>query len=271
MTDNPEVIRYTADVVCIRGADVLMIERRWSPFVGQLAFPGGHVDPGETALTAAVRELFEETGVRVAAEDLTLIGLYDRPDRDPRGRYVTAAYVVTVPADTTATAGDDAAAVRWVPLQEPGDLAFDHASILADARRQFLGRVAEAGAEGAAGIELVSFGFLHGPAPEADLVIDMRRHFRDPHVNPEMRQLTAEHELVTRTVFGTPGVPELARAILAAVDAFRAGPSAGTVRIAVGCAGGRHRSAAMINHLAAQYGAGATVEHRDIHRDVVER
>lgn len=267
MTDNPEAIRYTADVVCIRGADVLMIERRWSPFEGQLAFPGGHVDPGETALAAAVRELFEETGITVAAEDLTPIGVYDSPDRDPRGRYVTAAYVVTVPAGTTATAGDDAAAVRWVPLQEPGNLAFDHALILADARRQFPGRIAG----GAAGIELVSFGFLHGPAPEADLVIDMRRHFRDPHVNPEMRQLTAEHELVTRTVFATPGVPELARATLAAVDAFRAGPSAGTVRVAVGCAGGRHRSAAMVNHLAMHYGAGATVEHRDIHRDVVER
>ncbi|MGN9821910.1 RapZ C-terminal domain-containing protein [Streptomyces sp. SD11] len=265
MTDNHEAIRYTADVVCIRGADVLMIERRWSPFEGQLALPGGHVDPGESSLDAAVRELFEETRVRVATEDLTLIGVYDHPDRDPRGRYVTAAYAVRVPASTTATAWDDAAAVRWVPLQEPGDLAFDHASILADARLRF----PDFGA--AVGIEFVSFGFLHGPAPEADLVIDMRRHFRDPHVHPEMRQLTAEHELVTRAVFGTPGVPELARATLAAVDAFRAGPSGGTVRVAVGCAGGRHRSAAMVNHLAMQYGAGATVEHRDIHRDVVER
>ncbi|KOG85976.1 ATPase [Streptomyces varsoviensis] len=138
---------------------------------------------------------------------------------------------------------------------------------MADARRQTLGRTVG----GADEVELVSFGFLHGPAPEADLVIDMREHFRDPHVNPELRQLTAEHELVTRTVFATPGVPELARAILAAVDSFRAGPSAGPVRVAVGCAGGRHRSAAMVNHLAMHYGAGVTVEHRDIHRAVVER
>ncbi|MER7316260.1 RapZ C-terminal domain-containing protein [Streptomyces halstedii] len=167
------------------------------------------------------------------------------------------------------------------------------AELIAYARRRIevFGRLAEAGIEGAAEgvteaeaelaeelrkvpeIELVSFGFLHGPAPEADLVVDMRRHFRDPHVNPEMRQLTAEHELVTRAVFNTDGVPELARAILAAVESFRAGPSAGTVRVAVGCAGGRHRSAAMVNYLAMQYGAEVkvTAEHRDIHRPVVER
>ncbi|MEU5190990.1 RNase adapter RapZ [Streptomyces klenkii] len=122
-------------------------------------------------------------------------------------------------------------------------------------------------------IELVSFGYLHGDAPEADLVIDMRRHFRDPHVSPELRELTAENELVTRAVFGTAGVPELARAVLAAVAAFRSGPSAGTVRVAVGCAGGRHRSAAMVNHLASEYGneLRVRVEHRDIHRPVVAR
>lgn len=132
-----ENVRYTADVVCIRGESVLLIERGWDPHRGLLALPGGHVDPGETSLAAAVRELWEETGVRVAPATLTLVGLYDAPGRDPRGRYVTAAYVVDVPEDTKAVAGDDAAAVRWVPLADlPGALAFDHGQILADARRR---------------------------------------------------------------------------------------------------------------------------------------
>ncbi|MEY9944717.1 NUDIX domain-containing protein [Kitasatospora sp. GAS1066B] len=137
--DTFETIRYTADVVCVRGQHVLLIERGWPPHQGLLALPGGHVDPGEKALDAAARELREETGVRVAATDLTLIGLYGEPGRDPRGRYVSAAYLVEVPEITQALAGDDAAAVRWVPLTDlPEHLAFDHAQILAAARRHLL-------------------------------------------------------------------------------------------------------------------------------------
>ena len=135
MPESIETIRYTADVVCIRGDHVLTIERRWPPHQGQLALPGGHVDPGETSRVAAARELLEETGVQVSANSLTLVGVYDAPERDPRGRYVTVAYAVTVPADTVTQAGDDAAAVRWVPIDRPGNLAFDHGQILADARR----------------------------------------------------------------------------------------------------------------------------------------
>ncbi|MFF3557093.1 NUDIX domain-containing protein [Streptomyces tsukubensis] len=136
-TENEvETIRFTADVVCVRGGDVLLIERGWPPYKGRLALPGGHVDPGETSRDAAARELLEETGVRVDARNLTLIDVYDAPDRDPRGRYVTAAYLATVPAGTVATAGDDAAAVRWAPLDTPGETAFDHGRILADVQRR---------------------------------------------------------------------------------------------------------------------------------------
>nr|WP_228183741.1 NUDIX domain-containing protein [Streptomyces anulatus] len=136
--DTFETIRYTADVVCIRGGDVLVIERGWGPHKGMNALPGGHVDPGESSRAAAARELAEETGVQVDASDLMQVGVWDAPDRDPRGRYITAAYLVTVPDDTTARAGDDAAAVRWVPLDTPGTLAFDHGQIVATARRQHI-------------------------------------------------------------------------------------------------------------------------------------
>ncbi len=138
MSETFETIRYTADVVAIRGDEVLLIERGWPPHKGKLALPGGHVDPGETSLAAAARELLEETGVRVDVDTLTLVGVYDGVGRDPRGRYVSVAYVVTVPEDTVARAGDDAAAVRRVPLAAPGELAFDHARIVADAWRQQL-------------------------------------------------------------------------------------------------------------------------------------
>lgn len=134
-TETVEIIRYTADVVAVTtDGRVLLIERGWPPYEGAWALPGGHVDPGETSREAAARELEEETGVRVAAADLRQIGVWDEPGRDPRGRYVTVAYLAVVPAGTAAAAGDDARAARWWPTAGlPPRLAFDHADILSAA------------------------------------------------------------------------------------------------------------------------------------------
>ncbi|MEU0219941.1 NUDIX hydrolase [Streptomyces sp. NPDC006265] len=134
-TETPETISYTADVVALTpDGEVLLIERDWPPYEGAWALPGGHVDSGETSRVAAARELEEETGVRVAADDLRQIGVWDAPGRDPRGRFVTVAYAAVVPANTRITAGDDARTARWWPLADlPDQLAFDHADILSAA------------------------------------------------------------------------------------------------------------------------------------------
>jgi len=127
-----ESIRYTADVVALTpDGNVLLIERDWPPYEGAWALPGGHVDPGESSREAAAQELAEETGVHVTADDLREIGTWNKPGRDPRGRYSTDAYLAVVPADTQITAGDDARTARWWPLDNlPERLAFDHADIL---------------------------------------------------------------------------------------------------------------------------------------------
>ncbi|MEU2456457.1 NUDIX hydrolase [Streptomyces sp. NPDC012473] len=131
-TETFETIRYTADVV-VTTTDgyVLLIERGWDPHAGQWALPGGHVDPGETSRAAAARELAEEAGVYAAPEELTQVGTWDAPGRDPRGRYVTVAYQLTVISGLPAEAGDDAVNVRWWPLTDLPPLAFDHADIIA--------------------------------------------------------------------------------------------------------------------------------------------
>ncbi|MDW8803658.1 NUDIX hydrolase [Streptomyces scabiei] len=133
-TETFETIRYTADVV-VTTTDgyVLLIERGWDPFKGQWALPGGHVDPGETSRAAAGRELAEEAGVYAAPEELDQIGTFDRPDRDPRGRYVTVAYHLTVIPRTIIEAGDDATNAQWWPLSDLPPLAFDHADIVSAA------------------------------------------------------------------------------------------------------------------------------------------
>ncbi|AXK34676.1 NUDIX hydrolase [Streptomyces armeniacus] len=133
-----EIIRYTADVVALTPeGNVLLIERDWDPYEGQHALPGGHVDPGETGRAAAARELAEETGVHVDPARLIELGTFDRPDRDPRGRYVSVAWLAHLPAGTTATAGDDARSAGWWPLSDPPPLlAFDHKDILEAARER---------------------------------------------------------------------------------------------------------------------------------------
>lgn len=66
-----ETIHFTADVVALTpDRHVLLIQRGNDPYEGHWALPGGHVDPGEASIDAAVRELREETGVQVATADI---------------------------------------------------------------------------------------------------------------------------------------------------------------------------------------------------------
>lgn len=134
---SDETIRLTADVVALApDADglehVLLIRRRWEPFEGMWALPGGHVDQGEEAVDAAARELAEETGLAIAAEALTELGAWHAPGRDPRGRYVTVAYRADLPHRATTHAADDATDARWWPVDALADLdlAFDHRKII---------------------------------------------------------------------------------------------------------------------------------------------
>ncbi|NUR96315.1 MAG: ATPase [Kribbellaceae bacterium] len=125
-----------------------------------------------------------------------------------------------------------------------------------------------------AAVTIVSFGFLHGPAPEADVVLDLRRAFRDPHVDPRMRELTGRERRVRRAVLGTCGVRHLLRATVRQVAAYSRGPSVDRIVIGSGCAGGRHRSVVVADKLARRLrrrGHTVTVIHRDIRRPVVQR
>jgi len=121
----------TVDCVVFDETDrLLLIRRKNPPFQGQYALPGGFVDYGETTAQAAARELREETGL--VATDLTLIGVYSDPQRDPRRHTVSIAYLVTV-ASHTAAAGDDASTAEFVADWREQELAFDHSKIVADA------------------------------------------------------------------------------------------------------------------------------------------
>jgi 8-oxo-dGTP diphosphatase len=109
---------------------LLLIRRRNPPFQGQFALPGGFVEYGEETEAAAARELHEETGLNARA--LRLVGVYSKPDRDPRGHTITIAYLIDAGAQSP-SAGDDAASAEFRTDWRELKLAFDHNRIVADA------------------------------------------------------------------------------------------------------------------------------------------
>jgi 8-oxo-dGTP diphosphatase len=112
------------------GGRLLLIRRKHPPFRGQYALPGGYVEYAETTEEAAARELAEETGL--VATNVSLLGVYSDPHRDPRGHMVSIAYRIAV-AGYDLRAGDDAADAAFVADWEDLDLAFDHRKIVEDA------------------------------------------------------------------------------------------------------------------------------------------
>ncbi|MCR5574022.1 MAG: NUDIX hydrolase [Bacteroidaceae bacterium] len=123
----------TADCVVITNEaepKVLLIQRGFDPYKGCWAFPGGFMNMDETTEQCAIRELEEETGLRVS--DIHQIGAYSKVDRDPRGRTITVAYLAFVDEPIVVTGKDDAAKAEWFPLSVLPNLAFDHADIMAD-------------------------------------------------------------------------------------------------------------------------------------------
>jgi len=128
----------TVDLVALTVRDdafqVLLVTRGEEPFLGRRALPGGFVRPDEDLPRAASRELTEETGVRRIPAHLEQLATYGAPDRDPRMRVVSVAYLAMAPRLPEPRPGGDAASATWVRVAEAltPPLAFDHAQILRD-------------------------------------------------------------------------------------------------------------------------------------------
>jgi 8-oxo-dGTP diphosphatase len=130
----------TVDLVVLtvrnEALNVLTVKRSEAPFKGRWALPGGFVRPNENLEQAAQRELAEEAGLQPDEVHLEQLATYGEPDRDPRMRTVTVAYLALAPDLPAPKPGGDAAAAEWRPvdalLKSRSPLAFDHERILYD-------------------------------------------------------------------------------------------------------------------------------------------
>lgn len=132
----------TTDACVIQGGHILLIQRGFSPGRGLWALPGGFINPKERLEDCVIRELIEETKIRVPEivlrKGITHHEVFDHPDRDLRGRTITMAYLIELNGGNgelpRVKASDDAKKARWVKLSEVegmGEVMYgDHAHII---------------------------------------------------------------------------------------------------------------------------------------------
>jgi len=135
------VIFQTVDAVVIQSGHVLVVERRAEPGSGLWALPGGFLNPDEWMRDAVIRELEEETKIKLPTATLKNAirarEIFDDPNRSLRGRTITVAHLIRLD-DTKplpkVRGSDDAARAFWLPLHEArknSEMWFeDHLSIL---------------------------------------------------------------------------------------------------------------------------------------------
>jgi len=130
----------TTDAVLTQSGYVLLIKRGGFPYKDCWALPGGYLDRGQFVVDNMIKELREETCVKVPAKVLKGAikdaQIFDHPDRDPRGRTITHGFHIDLgfPDEKLpkVKGADDAAEARWFPLSEVTSdmMAFDHYHII---------------------------------------------------------------------------------------------------------------------------------------------
>ena len=120
----------TTDAVVVQSGHVLIVRRRVHPGKGLLALPGGFLAPDQTLEDSMIRELKEETQIKVPAAvlrgSIKNSHAFDYPDRSTRGRTVTFAYFIELEPSLKdglprVKGGDDAARAFWLPLSALGE------------------------------------------------------------------------------------------------------------------------------------------------------
>jgi 8-oxo-dGTP diphosphatase len=128
-------ITIASDVILVNDKDEILLVRR-SPtsnaYPNFWALPGGKMEINETTMQCAIRELKEETGYDILIPFPKSARIFDRVDRDPRGRTISVVFYGII-FKGSLNAGDDASDAAWFPRSFIHDgmiLAFDHNKII---------------------------------------------------------------------------------------------------------------------------------------------
>lgn len=116
-------------------------------------------------------------------------------------------------------------------------------------------------------ITILSFGYLHGEPPKADITIDLRELLSDPAHRPEgdMLDMTGLDKEVADFVFATPGAYALTYSCINLIITMS---QLKPVTLAIGCAGGRHRSVSCVEEIGKSLnavGCEARIRHLHVH------
>ena len=129
----------TVDAVVVQSGHLLLVTRKAFPGKGQLALPGGFVNQYEQLEEAVLRELREETRLKVPTPvlkgSIQRRRVFDSPYRSTRGRTITHAFYIELSPETSlpkVKGGDDARHAQWVPLAslDPRQMYEDHYDII---------------------------------------------------------------------------------------------------------------------------------------------
>jgi len=159
------------------------------------------------------------------------------------------------------------------PLRGRADLVIDTTGMSAATLRE---RIAEEFLPrqivGRLSVTFMSFGFKYGPPREEDLAFDVR-FLANPHYEPGLRELTGLDAAVVEYIARDGRLEQLYERLQALLDFLLpqyVAEGKAHLMIAIGCTGGRHRSVAIAEHLAARYrhhdDLDVAVAHRDIDR-----
>ncbi|HSD80603.1 MAG TPA: RNase adapter RapZ [Solirubrobacteraceae bacterium] len=242
------------------------------------AHEGSSVERAAVVSDARGGDYFE--ALRAVLEDLTRLGLHHRVlflDCEP-GELLTR-YQETRrrhPLAPGASVADGIAVDRELvePLRDFADVVIDSTGLKAHMlRRKIADEFLRGLPDARLAVSFESFGFKHGPAPrDADLVFDVR-FLPNPHYEPELRPLTGRDPRVVAYIDRGGQLGEFYARLDPLLDFLiprYVAEGKSHLTVGIGCTGGRHRSVAIAEHLAARYrerdDAFVEVVHRDVDR-----